>query len=272
MRRVIKCVVILAVLVGAGTRASEKQLQVNTNYLYDMRVVSTPKQFLVTPRWSPTESGLLLSGKNGVGLFFLNTKDLILQELVADYKGAALWAADGQSVLTQQELYKQGRIILFENEHTQVAHEDYYGQIFVTTNGKTKILAQEAWGVTISPNGKYIAFCLGHLISSQLTVMKLDGQSIYTGPGTHPAWLPQSDRLIYTVPEPQLTAQGGIKLSGAELYLLDIHKSQSTQLTFSQDTIEMQPAVSPSGTQLAFSDWISGSLVLIRLANQGGEQ
>jgi len=94
------------------------------------------------------------------------------------------------------------------------------------------------WPYDWSPDGKYLAGSSSPPFS--VVLLSLDSQSYERlVPGTHPRWLPDGKRLIFTEP------------TGA-LRLFDLQKKESKEvLSLKPDTLET-PAISPDGKWLYF--------------------
>ncbi|MBW1808231.1 MAG: hypothetical protein JRJ87_08555 [Deltaproteobacteria bacterium] len=210
-------------------------------------------QFYVSPRWSPAGDRLYLSGYAGIGLY----------ELQLGQKTISKLEAVNPAVASQQDL-------LFENDRLRVTFDRYRGRIIRDDGQTLETLAENAWGVRVSPGGNLIAFCSGHLPTAELRVINLAGRTLFSGPGAQTVWHPDGNRLIYTLPLAGLTPAGKVYLAGADLQLLDLNIGRPQPLTETKDIIEMQPAISPQGERLAFVDWQSGTVFLAEIKDPGG--
>jgi hypothetical protein len=255
--------------------------------------------FLVTPRWSPAGDRLLVSGHFGIGLHLLDVADGSLRTLDASFQGRAVWSPDALRVLLpvpQAEdsfeaielasgarermprpaflletlpLFegRAGAEFLFDADGRRVLYEEYSGRI-VAWDGdrRTNLVDEDAWGPKVAPDGGRVAWCLGHLHQSDLVVATLDGTELFRGRGAHPAWLADGARLVYTEPAPDVEYDGRPFVGFADLWLLDTTSGVRTRLTDTPESIEMEPALSPQGTELAWADWNDGTIHVARFA------
>jgi hypothetical protein len=230
--------------------------------------IDSQGRFLVSPRWSPGGERLLLSGRGGVGLYVVQPDTGKIDELDPKNRVATGWDAVGR-VTELPLLFDDGLRLLYSNDMIRVSYDEYRGRLIVGERGTSRFLAENTWGARMSPGGKMVAFCTGHLASAELHVLGLDGSVEYSGHGAQPEWLPDGKRLVFT--RPQAAYDGGTAhgIAGADLFMLDLTTHQTLRLTATPKITEMQPAISPSG-RLAFVDWRSGRLFVAELALPGG--
>lgn len=275
--------------------------------LSDERIYRGPDDvpFLVTPRWSPAGDRLLVSGRHGVGLHLLDLADGSLRTLDPTYQGRAFWSPDALRVLVPvpraQEAFeaieiasgarermpqpafipetiplfegRAGAEFLFDADSRRVLYEEYSGRL-VAWDGdrRTDLAAVDAWGPRAAPDGRRVAWCEGHLHQSELVVASLDGTVLYRGRGAHPAWLADGLRLVFTEPAPDFEYDGRPLVGFADLWLLDVRTGGRARLTDTPEAIEMEPALSPQGTELAWADWRDGTIHTARLAPDAAMQ
>ncbi len=256
------CLLLLSFSLFASCRTGSDTL------LDSLREIDSQGRFLVSPRWSPGGERLLLSGRGGVGLYFVHLDTSKIDELDPAYHGAARFEAAGE-ITKLPEMFDDGLRLLYSNDGIRVSYDEYRGRLIVGERGRSRVLAENTWGARMSPGGKMVAFCTGHLASAELHVLGLDGSVEYSGPGAQPEWLPDGKRLVFT--RPQAAYDGGTAhgIAGADLFMLDLTTHQTLRLTATPMITEMQPAISPSG-RLAFVDWRSGRLFVAKLALPGG--
>jgi hypothetical protein len=128
---------------------------------------------------------------------------------------------------------------------------------------------ENAWDPRPSPDGRRIAWTLGHLVAPELHIAEVtDGRLLFVGPGAHAAWLPGGDHVVYTEPHGGIEPEGAPAVVGAELALLDLRSGVRTRLTDTSDVIEMQPVVAPDGVRVAWADWSSGAVLIGQLTIQ----
>lgn len=255
--------------------------------------------FLVTPRWSPAGDRLLVSGRLGVGLHLLDLDDGTVRTLDPSYQGRAFWSPDALRIVVPvphaQEAFEAievasgarermprpaflpetiplfegiaGAEFLFDRDGRRVLFEEYRGRVVAWDGDRRVNLAElDAWGPRVAPDGRRVAWCLGHLHVAELVVATLDGTVLFRGRGAHPAWLPDGARLVYAEPAPGFEVDGRPFVGLADLWLLDVRTGARTRLTDTPEAIEMEPAFLPQGTRLAWADWQDGSIHVARLA------
>lgn len=93
-----------------------------------------------------------------------------------------------------------------------------------------------------SPDGRKLALEVGApgLTHEVVVINARDGQELHRFPGEHPAWSPDSEKLVTKSCEP-----------GCGLWLVDLDSNRREQLTF--DGTDSYPTWSPDGRYLAFS-------------------
>jgi dipeptidyl aminopeptidase/acylaminoacyl peptidase len=98
----------------------------------------------------------------------------------------------------------------------------------------------------LSPDGALLAV-VG--LASGLHVVDVDsGLALYHAPGgTHPSWSPDGLWLLF-----ERSADDGHALTEGDLWALSIVDGDQIRLTHTPDAIELHPAVSPDGRQLAY--------------------
>jgi len=238
--------------------------------LTDVRTVPVKGRFLVTPRWSPTGDRLLLSGWHGIGLHALDLGTGDLQDLDAQHRGAARWDTAGQ-VVPDNPPAESGELVLHDRDGLRILYRPYDGAIEALALGKRALLFDGgAWGPRVSPAGEYVAFCTGHLAFGRLRIVDVSGAPLFEGAGVQPAWLPDRAGLVYAVPQPAVSPAGATELNASELYAIGAPSWTPVRLTDTPDVVEMEPAISPQGDRIAFSDWKTGRLLLARFAETGG--
>jgi Tol biopolymer transport system component len=85
------------------------------------------------------------------------------------------------------------------------------------------------------------------------------GLALFRAPGgSHPSWSPDGLWLLF-----ERANDDGHTLSDAEIWALSITDGDQLRVTDSPDTVDLHPAVSPDGTQLA---WVrDGALMVAEL-------
>jgi Tol biopolymer transport system component len=149
----------------------------------------------------------------------------------------------------------------------EVYHNAYLGTVtLVSAAGREEQIASRgAWNVTVSADGRRIAWSAGTLVEPELFVYDPWAGVSSLGPGAHPTWSPDGRYLVYTVPDIE-EHQGGGHSYRADLSLYDADENRTSWLTRTDDVAEMQPIFSPDGRSLAFADWDGGVIVVAPFA------
>lgn len=109
-----------------------------------------------------------------------------------------------------------------------------------------------------SPVGGKLAF---EVIGGNLYVCDMDGSGLVDfGRGERPSWSPDGEWLAYMV-----TQDDGHRMLGADIYVARVDGTAITNLTNSDDALEMNPAWSPAGNAIAYDEERSGGIFLLRL-------
>ncbi|WP_298313574.1 hypothetical protein [uncultured Aquimarina sp.] len=108
----------------------------------------------------------------------------------------------------------------------------------------------------ISPNGKMVAVHEG----ASIYIYNLTGNENrkYAGNGLVTAWLSDSSAIITFEDK----SNDGHTITSSDLFLTSIQSLQKTQLTFSEDIIEMYADISPNGKKIAYADEKSGKIFI----------
>jgi dipeptidyl aminopeptidase/acylaminoacyl peptidase len=279
----------------APSAANAQQTRPALAELAPARVVAAGEAgSLVTPRWRPDGRGIVASGHLGRGLYDVDLREGIAREVARDIvagrslvfrpdgRAVAVPAADDGTIevaldngrevrfvsrpayVPAPERLSDGRsdaVVLWRGRHERVLFEPLRGRVArVTASGEEVVAEEGAWGVAPSPDGSRIAYCIGHLTDGHLFVHEREIGTRDLGPGVHASWLPDGRYIVFAVPEVAQDRVDEASLVGAELFLVDVETGRDVQLTATGDVTEMEPAVSPDGSEVAYADWRSGSL------------
>jgi hypothetical protein len=110
------------------------------------------------------------------------------------------------------------------------------------------------FGAVVAPDGDKVVY--QGLVTGLYIYTRSTGTVVSVGPGTAPAWSPDSKRLVFEV-----TEDDGHDLMASDLYLYDLAADRATPLTATPGTAERRPSFSPDGAQIAFDDNTGGLFV-----------
>lgn len=110
----------------------------------------------------------------------------------------------------------------------------------------------------ISPNGEMVAFQIpGHGIYT----CNINGDNLkHVCKGTHPAWLPDNESLIFT-----RESDNGHIYTASDIYAINTISETENLLTGNTSLIPLRPSVSPDGSKVAFENAIDASIYIINL-------
>lgn len=122
-------------------------------------------------------------------------------------------------------------------------------RIYVSHGGKLREISSgdRFFGAMVSPDGNKVVF--QGLVTGLHIYTLATGALVSVGPGTAPAWSPDSKRLVFEV-----TEDDGHDMIASELYVYELASDRATPLTASDRMIERRPRFSPDGAQIAFDD------------------
>lgn len=258
--------------------------------LSNEEIISTD-QFLMSPQWSPDDSQLLASGEanNGIFIYSLATNEL---NQISNLKGSGYrpsWSPEGDFILfrykDQMEIFSQyethSAFLNGKKRKLEQAIDPFtlftligdkknndvgiiYNRQTLQVEGRFND-GNESWLITpgtgvfyhpvLSPNRKFV---LVHS-KSKMFVYASDGSGLIAelGQGLGTTWSPNSKQIIFTIDE----SEDGHYTTGAELYYTDLSGNR-IQLTETPDRIEGWPNWSHDGKHLAFSDAMTGELII----------
>lgn len=256
---------------------------------------------LYSPTISPDGRWIAASGIGGADLHVVSSDGSVGPLLVGPrYRGARTWSTDpvalhfgldGPDRAEPRRWHAGARDVEPDSQlrhkpivapYGQLEHEGagaswYFDPLRGTITRVRRDRAAEvvvddggAWGLTVSPDGTAVAWCTGILADARVHVRRAEGgQRLALGPGTYPAWFPDSRHVVFS--RHVATAERGPyeTVLGADLVMWDALTGVSWELTNTADIEEMEPVVAPDGRWVAFSDWRGGGLY--RAATVEGE-
>ena len=98
------------------------------------------------------------------------------------------------------------------------------------------------FGAVVSPDGDKVVF--QGLTTGLHLYVRSTGTLRHIGPGTAPAWSPDSTRLVYEV-----TEDDGHEIVASDLYIYEVASDRVAALTTTDRVVERRPSFSPDGSQ-----------------------
>ncbi len=109
-----------------------------------------------------------------------------------------------------------------------------------------------------SPDGSKVAV---HVLGRGIFVMNADGSGLQElGKGERPTWMPDTNHVLVME-----TEDDGYRVTGSEIYAVDIDSGERHPLTEHTDLIPLNPSVSPDGSRIAFHDGQSGVIYTMEI-------
>jgi Tol biopolymer transport system component len=209
---------------------------------------------------------------NAVKLFDLEKNET---RLLTDYRtlmpGLPHWADADQKVY----MYNRNKLEIFDSglksaalmktaasRQIQFLKEDKIAIGDIAT-GAYKVFeplkGQHCLNLTPSPDRKKVAF---EIMGGNMYVMNADGAGLVDlGKGYRPQWAPDSQYLIYMI-----TQDDGHQLLASDLYVIRCDGREKTQLTFTDDKLEMNPSWSAGGKKIAFDVMHEGAIYVLEIS------
>lgn len=264
-----------------------------TAAMAQVRPASQPQQLLsapmglMAPVWSPDGSKIAVTTDNYAGIYVANAdgSDLrvVTQDAGAGYK--MVWSADSRAVegranivagngLTRQmrsynvatgAVTEQGARRRTSAQPAADKADGIYGAMISDPAQATSVvpaLARFAGRTVInpalSPDGTKIAF---QIPGKGMWLVNADGTGLRSlGKGSHPAWMPDSRNILYTVVE-----DNGSQFTSSVLMSLDTTTGNGATVVAVPSLLPLTPAVAPDGRRVAFENAVDASIYVVEL-------
>ncbi len=249
---------------------------------------------LMAPVWSPDGSKIAMTSDNYGGIFVSNADGTDFRTICttegAGYK--MTWTEDGKAIVGRANIVESGRVMHeirewnVENRTSKVLvakHRNAGAPTLKAAGKKTAsagvydiMTARPADAVNeiaalsdfagkvvinpaISPDGRLVAF---QIPGRGMWLINADGTGLRElGKGSHPAWMPDSRTLVYTIVE-----DNGAEFTGSTLMSLNVENGKTAvTLAKSEGMIPLTPAISPDGKKLAFENAADAAIYVINL-------
>lgn len=243
-------------LVTAGASAA------HADRLIDARQIT--RGDYLAPQFSPDGRELLVTGPQLRGLYVASLAGRV-EQLTDDAEAGvhARWQTNGSIAFRAQRagLRRDLAITRDKQVSTRVAAkplafaQDDRMYVLDRNSKLVRIGSGDRFhGAVVSPDGDKVVF--QGLTTGLHLYVRSTGTLRYIGPGTAPAWSPDSTRLAYEV-----TEDDGHDIVTSELYLYEVAADRAAPITTTDRVVERRPSFSPDGTSIAFDDNTGGIFV-----------
>lgn len=242
---------------------------------------------LMAPVWSPDGSKIAVTTDNYAGILVAEADGSNLRALTSDagagYKMS--WSADSRAIIGSAKIadgartYRELRSYDLGSraaatvaarsrgaaEPASLNASGIYGAMVSDPAGATKTVAalSQFAGKTVinpalSPDGAVIAF---QIPGKGMWTINADGSDLRSiGNGSHPAWMPDSRTLVYTI-----VSDNGNEFTGSSLMSMDLATGRRAVVYNVPGFIPVTPSVAPDGSKVAFENAADASIYVMNL-------
>jgi len=216
------------------------------------------------PQFSPAGGELLVTGPQLRGLFVASLAGRVDQLTNEAEAGVhARWRSDGSIAYRAQRAGARRDLVITRDKRVSAvtaAKPVAYTQddrMYVVDRAQQLVRigsGDQFFGAVVAPDGDKVVF--QGLTTGLYIYIRSTGTLRHIGPGTAPAWSPDSTRLAYEV-----TEDDGHDIVASELYIYDVGADRALPITTTDRIVERRPSFSPDGRSLAFDDNTGGIFV-----------
>jgi hypothetical protein len=215
------------------------------------------------PQFSPDGNELLVSGSQLRGLHVLSRAGSVRRITDEAEAGVhAAWTSSGISYRAPRAGVRRAVVIGADGAAREVSPaaalaftQDDRMYVHDRTNKLVRIGSGDRFfGAVVAPDGDKVVF--QGLTTGLYLYVRSTGALRYIGPGTAPAWSPDSKRIAYEV-----TEDDGHAIVASDIYLYSVATDRAEPVTTTESLVERRPSFSPTGAEIAFDDNTGGIFV-----------
>ena len=189
-------------------------------------------QMTALPTWSKDGNHILLFSKDKLEIFSANGTDNVR--------------------ISAEKIDSSSPLICWDN-----------GKLHLMQNGKSKTIALPNIDLMLnpepSPDGSKIVF---EKYGGNMFVFDIKTQRLTDlGEGNRPQWSPDGEKIVYMIAK-----DDGYNFTQSDIYAINADGSGKTNLTKTEDLIEMNPCWAPDGKRIAFDEHKTGQIFILKVA------
>jgi Tol biopolymer transport system component len=217
----------------------------------------------LAPQFSPDGRELLMTGSQQRGLVVLADGRVRIITDDAEAGVHVRWHSDGSIVYRALRGAARLDLVIGRDRVSRAAAP--VAPVAFTTDDRMYVVDRAGrvtkvgsgdrfFGPVVAPDGNHVVF--QGLTTGLYLYVRSTGVTRYIGPGTAPAWSPDSTRLVYEVSE-----DDGHAIVASDLFLYTVATDRAEPITTTDRVIERRPSFAPNGRELAFDDNTGGIYV-----------